>query len=821
MALKKSQLYSSLWKSCDELRGGMDAPQYKDYVLTLLFMKYVSDRYAADPYPVINVPKGGGFVDMAACRGQKDIGDRINKIIGRFAEANDLKGVIDQADFNDESKLGRGQAMQDRLSKLVAIFESLNLGTTGADGDDLLGDAYEYLMRHFATQSGKEKGQFYTPSEVSRIMAKVIGIGPDTGQDRTIYDPTCGSGSLLLKAADEAPNGLSIYGQEMDNTTWGLARMNMILHGYPTADLAHGDVLADPRFTRSEGGLKTFDFAVANPPFSTKSWSNGFDPLNDQFERFQDGVPPGKNGDFAFLLHLVKSLKSQGRGAIILPHGVLFRNLEASIRRTLVNRGLIKGVIGLPENLFYGTSIPACILVFDKKNADPGRGIFMIDASRKFRKDGAKNRLREQDIHKIVDVFNRQTEVPRYSRMIPLAEISDPVNDYNLNIPRYIDSGEPDDVHDLNAHMNGGVPDQDLDALDRYWEVFPSLRAALFRPSNRFGYSDARMELEDVKTTILSHDEWKTYERKIATIFDGWCERHRRRLRAISGTTSPGTLLTEMTEDLLSCFGDVPLLDRYDVYQCLMDYWDEAMQDDVYLIATEGWVEVAQPVPLVGRDGEGGPGRKPDLTVKRQKWKTDLIPPRLVIARYFVSEWDTLATIRARHEAAERALQAYLEEHTGEGGILEDAVDERGRIKRKRLAELSDQELDNQERGRYKQCAQLVATAEKTRKAVTDAQNSLNARVLARYETLSTLAVQELTIEDKWFNNLRDAVKIQTERIAECIVVRIDCLISRYSQPLATLERDVAVYRTKIASHLQQMLGLGRTDSDVAIGSNS
>ena len=810
MALKKSQLYSSLWKSCDELRGGMDAPQYKDYVLTLLFMKYVSDKYAADPYPVIDVPKGGGFDDMIACRGQKDIGDRINKIIGRFAEANDLRGVIDQADFNDESKLGRGKAMQDRLSKLVAIFESLNLGTNGADGDDLLGDAHEYLMRKFATQSGKAKGQFYTPAEVSRIMAKVIGIGSDTRQDHTIYDPTCGSGSLLLKAADEAPSGLTIYGQEMDNATWGLARMNMILHGYPTADLAHGDVLADPRFTSARGGLKAFDFAVANPPFSTKSWSNGFDPLNDQFGRFRDGVPPDKNGDFAFLLHLVKSIKSQGRGAIILPHGVLFRNQEAAIRRTLIHRGLIRGVIGLPENLFYGTSIPACILVFDKKNAEPNRGIFMIDASRGFRKDGAKNRLREQDIYKIVDVFNRQTEILRYSRMISLTEISDSINDYNLNIPRYIDSSDPDDIHDLNAHMNGGIPDHDLDTLDRYWKVFPSLRAALFRPSNRPGYSDARMKLGDVRTTILSHDEWKTYERKITTVFDEWCERHRSRLRAISGTTSPRTLLSEMTEDLLSCFGDVPLLDRYDIYQCLMDYWNEAMQDDVYLIVMEGWAQAARPHLLVGR-GERCVAEKPGLTVKRQKWKTDLISPRLVIARYFASDRNTLATLRTAHEAAERELQAYLEEHTSEGGVLEDIVNERNRVTRKRLADLSNQELDDQDREVYKQCDQILATVAKTRKAVTDAQNNLNARILARYETLSALAVQELTIEDKWLNNLQEAVKIQTERIAEHIVVRINCLISRYSRPLATLERNVAVCQTKIVSHLHQVLGLGDT----------
>ena len=461
MALKKSQLYSSLWQSCDELRGGMDASQYKDYVLTLLFMKYVSDKHAGNPDALIEVPAGGGFADMVKLKGDKEIGEKINKIIGQLAEANDLKGVIDQADFNDESKLGGGKEMQDRLSRLVAIFDGLDFRGNRAGGDDLLGDAYEYLMRHFATESGKSKGQFYTPAEVSRIMAKVIGIGPDTRPDQTIYDPTCGSGSLLLKAADEAPGGITIYGQEMDNATWALAQMNLILHDHPTAELWRGNTLAAPYFKNRDGSLKTFDFAVANPPFSAKAWSSGLNPAHDEYGRFAYGIPPAKNGDYAFLLHFIASLKSKGKGAIILPHGVLFRgNKEADIRKNLIRRGLIKGIIGLPANLFYGTGIPACILVIDKENAHARTGIFMIDASKGFLKDGNKNRLRAQDIHRIVEVFNKQTELPRYSRMVPVAEIASPANDYNLNIPRYIDSSEPEDLHDLDAHLNGGIPDR-------------------------------------------------------------------------------------------------------------------------------------------------------------------------------------------------------------------------------------------------------------------------------------------------------------------------------------------------------------------------
>ncbi len=389
MALRKTDLYSSLWRSCDELRGGMDASQYKDYILTLLFVKYVTDKAKSDPRSLIDVPAGGSFDDMVALKGDKEIGDKINKIIGRLAEANGLEKVIDLADFNDEEKLGKGKEMQDRLSKLVTIFADLDFRGSRAEGDDLLGDAYEYLMRHFATESGKSKGQFYTPAEVSRVVAKVIGIGPGTRQDQTVYDPTCGSGSLLLKVADEAPRGITIYGQEKDDATWALAKMNMILHGHEDADIRKGDTITSPQLIAGNQ-LRTFDYAVANPPFSIKSWSNG---LEHEYGRFDFGRPPEKNGDYAFLLHILKSLKSNGKAAVILPHGVLFRgNSEASIRKELLRRGYIKGIIGLPPNLFYGTGIPACIIVIDKENAQARTGVFVIDASKGFVKDGNKNR---------------------------------------------------------------------------------------------------------------------------------------------------------------------------------------------------------------------------------------------------------------------------------------------------------------------------------------------------------------------------------------------------------------------------------------------
>ena len=333
MALKKSDLYRSLWASCDELRGGMDAAQYKDYILVLLFVKYVTDKATADKDSLIEVPEGGSFNDLLSFRGSPEIGDKINKSLAKLAAANDLENVL-LADFNDEEKLGKGKEMQDRLSTLVGIFGDLDFSGSRAGGDDLLGDAYEYLMRHFATESGKSKGQFYTPAEVSRILAKVVGIGPQTSQDETVYDPTCGSGSLLLKAADEAPRGMTIYGQEKDNATRALAVMNMILHDNATADIRRGDTITSPQFTvDSETKLKTFDYAVANPPFSIKSWDHG---LEQDFGRFEFGRPPQKNGDYSFLLHTLASLKPNGKAAVILPHGVLFRgNAEGAIRKEL------------------------------------------------------------------------------------------------------------------------------------------------------------------------------------------------------------------------------------------------------------------------------------------------------------------------------------------------------------------------------------------------------------------------------------------------------------------------------------------------------
>ena len=512
MAIKKSELYSTLWKCCDELRGGMDASQYKDYVLVILFVKYISDKSRNDLNFMIDIPAGCHFEDFVALKGHANIGEEMNKKMAALSEANQLDGVF-IADFDDETKLGKGKDKVETLSGLIGIFQTsdLDFSKNRAADDDLIGDAYEYLMKNFATESGKSKGQFYTPAEVSRVIAKVLGLDKVNSIRTTIYDPTCGSGSLLLRAKAETPTDATLYGQEKDNATVGLAKMNMILHNDPYATIKQGDTLNDPQYKDDSGNLQTFDFVVANPPFSTKSWLKGAKE-EDQYKRWGSsiGIPPEKNGDYAFLLHIVRSIKQTGCGACILPHGVLFRgNAEAQIRKYLVaEKRYIKGIIGLPANLFFGTGIPACIILIEKSEASNRKGVFMIDAKFGFMKDGAKNRLREQDIRRIVDVWQTQRDVPHFARFVPMEEIER--NDYNLNIPRYISAPDTEILQDIDAHLHGGLPAHDIEQLSDYWLVCPSLREDLFRPHvSRTGYFTLKCESSAVHDTIMANTDFR------------------------------------------------------------------------------------------------------------------------------------------------------------------------------------------------------------------------------------------------------------------------------------------------------------------------
>ncbi|BBB26818.1 type I restriction-modification system subunit M [Amphritea japonica] len=808
MAIKKTELYSSLWASCDELRGGMDASQYKDYVLTFLFLKYVSDKYQTDPKAMIVVPAGCAFADLVSLKGDKEIGEKLNIALDGIAKENDLPWLANKDnDFNDEERLGKGKEMVDRLSKLIGIFEGLDFGGNSAQGDDLLGDAYEYLMRNFATESGKSKGQFYTPAEVSRILAKVVGITKETAQDQTVYDPTCGSGSLLLKAADEASNGLTIYGQEKDVATTALCRMNMILHNNADAEIAPGghSTLAEPEYKQDNASLKTFDFAVANPPFSFKAWNTGFLPQEDQFSRFEYGIPPEKNGDYAFLLHILKSLKSTGKGAVILPHGVLFRgNAEADIRRNLIKQGYIKGIIGLPANLFYGTGIPACILVIDKAGArerltNTDSGIFMVDAGKGFMKDGPKNRLRDQDIHKIVDVFNHQLEQIGYSRMVGFDEIAG--NDYNLNIPRYIDSSAAEDLHDLSAHLSGGIPNRDIDALAPYWQVFPTLRNSLFE-AERDGYSRALVKATEVKNTILAHPEFKQFAQSSVSLFEQWTIDAK--LSDIDGSELPKAIIHRISESLLQAYTAAPLLDRYDMYQIIMNYWVEVMQDDVYVITQDGWNTANDIRQLVVKKGEKLK-ETPDLIVNKAKYKAAVIPPALIIQRFFSEQQSAIDALKASLDAATQELETYVEEHGVEGGLLEEAINDSGKVNKASVTARLKHAIETDEVTALKRVKTLLETEAEYKRAVKTAQEALDKITLEKYPQLTEAEIKTLIVEDKWLATLRATVIAEIERVTQQLANRVKTLEERYAEPLSALSQDVEVLSGKVDEHLKMM----------------
>ena len=800
MALKKSDLYASIMASCDALRGGMDASQYKDYVLSLLFIKYVSDKYAnsKDFKPPVVIPKGASFADMVALKGKPYIGDRINtQIIKPLTDANSQLSRSDFPDFNDPGKLGEGKDLVDRLSGLVSIFENpqLDFSKNRADHDDILGDAYEYLMRHFATESGKSKGQFYTPAEVSRVIAQVIGISRENSKAATtVYDPTCGSGSLLLKVAAQAGKRITLEGQEMDVTTAGLARMNMILHDFPTAQIQQGNTLATPKFKNGEQ-LRTYDYVVANPPFSMKTWSNGLTPEADPYQRFAWGVPPAKQGDYAFLLHIIRSLKSTGKGACILPHGVLFRgNAEAVIRQQLVRSGILKGVIGLPANLFYGTGIPACILVLDKENAAARKGVFLIDASKGFIKDGNKNRLREQDIHRIVDTFTRQVDVPRYARMVPLDEIADPKNDYNLNLPRYIDSSEPEDLQDIEGHLRGGIPERDLDALDQYWRVLPGVRGSLFEPL-RPGYVRLKVPLPEVRKAILGHAEFAAFNETVTQRFAAWRAAATKELTAFGKAAAPKALIERIAEDLLGAFRAAPLLDAYDVYQHLMDYWAETMQDDAYLIAADGWVATASRIVETDKKGR----------TKDKGWACELIPKDVIVARYFANEQAELEELQAELEAATASLTELEEEHSGEEGAL-GVLDKIAKAEvSARLKELKGDGDAEDEAVVLKRWLELSEREASLKRKVKEQDAALDKHAYEKYPNLTEAEIKSLVVDDKWMARLVVVVQGELEGVSQTLTGRIRELAERYATPLPRLTDEVATLAERVKEHLSKM----------------
>lgn len=886
MAVKKTQLYASLWASCDKLRGGMDSSEYKDYILTLLFMKYVTDKYknkgayeditvfdkAHDKDPDPEKRTGCSFDDFVALKKKKNIGEGMDKIVARLAEENsELKGVIDIAHFNDEKKLGSGQEMVDKLTDLISIFQSpgLNFSNNRAEDDDIIGDAYEYLMRKFATESGKSKGQFYTPAEVSRILANVVGISNCTDCDAIVCDPACGSGSLLIRAVDAAPIPIMGYGQEKESTTAGLAKMNAVLHRKAEITIKSGNTFSNPQYLDKNDNsvLERFDYIVANPPFSMKNWTDGI--AGKEYGRFEGygDTPPEKNGDYAWLMHILKTLKSNGKAAVILPHGVLFRgNAEATIRRTIIQKHWIKGIIGLPANLFYGTGIAACILVIDKEGAANRQGIFMIDASHGYVKDGNKNRLREQDIYKIITTFNNQvTTDPKYARFVPNDEI-EVQNDYNLNLTRYIDSSDEEDIQDIYAHLHGGIPAVDIDSLSKYWRVFPSMKTQLLTAIDA-KYYRLNVSHEKIRQVIYNNDEFSKYGDKIEAAFLEWKQKEYPVLASLNGDVSAKELIAAAAEEIIREYEPMSLIDKYDVYQVLLAYWNETMNDDVSLIISDpgGYANVRVVDSIQEEITQG----KKKGEMKEVGWEGRLIPKDIIIDVFFRDKKNAIEDIEniiaetesqlsdlienadtesALSDVADggkvklKDLQAKIEELT-QHVVTEETIElqnlydmlpttkkrllayierfplckkvlnEKGKVTKKAILDRliiirtveSVPESLKDDVEQMKSALELTDKISEYNKTVKGMQDALDKECRAKYADLTDEEILDLLINKKWFNSIYDGISDLYAGISHKLTERIVELSNRYEHTLPELEKDVDELEASVKSHLEGM----------------
>lgn len=886
MAVKKTQLYKSLWDSCDELRGGMDASQYKDYILTLLFMKYVTDKFkgelysdlkvfdkANDPNPDPEKRTGCSFDDFIALKNNKSIGEGMDKIIARLAEVNEsLKGVIDIAHFNDEQKIGVGQEMVDKLTKLISIFQrpELNFTHNRAEGDDIIGDAYEYLMRHFASESGKSKGQFYTPAEVSRILSKVIGIDRCKSHDASICDPACGSGSLLIRAAAEAPFDIDACGQEKDGSTAGLAKMNAVLHNKSWITVRSGNTFSQPRFLdeKDSSELRRFDYVVANPPFSMKNWTDGLQEYG-RFNGYGDR-PPEKNGDYAWLLHILKILKSNGKAAVILPHGVLFRgNAEDTIRRTIVDKGWIKGIISLPANLFYGTGIAACIIIIDKEGAANRQGIFMIDASYGFVKDGNKNRLREQDVYRIVTTFNEQiTDDPKYARFVPNSEIKNKHNDYNLNITRYIDSSDKEETQNIEAHIHGGIPAEDIDGLAKYWEVFTGLRESLFAEM-RPGFYKLIAEKTEIRRVVYNNKAFSAYGDLVDKAYQSWKEYAYPKLISIDETLEVKMLVADLAGHLLAEFEPIHLLDKYDVYQVLLAYWEETMNDDVSMIATDekGYALARETENIMGEYTSGKKKGQPKVI----GWEGRLIPKSIIADYFFAEEKEKISAAEDVLARTEAELTELIE-NADEDSLLSELAED-GKVKKKdvddKLAEIrnkitsptiealkkmlevwstiakkkdytlyinqhhlcAEAYTDNMTVSRasvlnavkvhqmkapipkayeedvpvLEKVSELMEKISEYTSLIKGLNDALDKKCREQYEKLTDEEIIDLLVNKKWFHKIYDGIDGLYTALSHNLTARIITLVERYEKTLPQLSADVEDLETKVKSHLERM----------------